>query len=401
MMAGWLSKKEKTMKGFQLFLLLLLLPFGGCQEEEVGPSSDCTVEDYSDHPRAGAYQSLMEEFTRKGLPGISMLIRDKDGTWAGAAGMADIDKGIPMRACHVSKVASITKLFIGTLSLQLVEDGFFTLDDPVNKWLPRRITDKVANANAVTMRNLLQHTSGIPDLIEDNAFYLAVLNDPSKYWEPEELLKYIYNDSPVFAPGEQVSYSNTNLLLAIMVIESATKRSHAELLHEYILDPLGLENSYYHWHDPLPPFTAQGYFDLYNNGTILNLSNFNTGSGNGYGGLYSTVFDLQVFLEALFREKTLLSPAGLQAMLTYTEREVDNDRAFGITVNKDFIDRAPDEFGLGHRGRDLAYTADAYYFPNQDITLAYLVNYGTDAKSELKPVFLEFRNSVVDLIMQK
>ncbi|MCO6479653.1 MAG: hypothetical protein J5I94_23660 [Phaeodactylibacter sp.] len=62
---------------------------------------------------------------------------------------------------------------------------------------------------------------------------------------------------------------------------------------------------------------------------------------------------------------------------------------------------APDEFGLGHRGRGLAYFADAYYFPNQDITLAYLVNYGADAKSELKPVFLEFRNKVVNLIMQK
>lgn len=389
------------MKGFKLYLLLLLLPFGGCQEDEVGPSSDCTVEDYSAHPRAGIYQALMEEYARKGLPGISMLIRDGHGTWAGAAGMADIEKGIAMRPCHVSKIASITKLFIGTLSLQLIEGGYFTLDDPLTKWLPDRITDKVANARQATVRDLLRHTSGIPDLIEDNAFYLAVLNGPSKYWKPEELLKYIYHDDPVFAPGELVSYSNTNLLLAIMVIESATKRAHAELLHERILDPLGLENSYYHWHDPLPPFTAQGYFDLYNNGTILNLSNFNTGSGNGYGGLYSTVFDLQVFLEALFRKKTLLSPESLQTMLTYTEREVDNDRAFGITVNKDFIDRVPDEYGLGHRGRDLAYTADAYYFPNQDITLAYLVNYGTDAKSGLKPVFLEFRAKVVDLIMEQ
>ncbi|HKK80193.1 MAG TPA: serine hydrolase domain-containing protein [Phaeodactylibacter sp.] len=253
----------------------------------------------------------------------------------------------------------------------------------------------------VSVRQLLQHSSGIPDLIQDNAFYLAVLNDPSKHWTPEALLQYVYHDDAEFAPGEKISYSNTNLLLAIMVIEEATGQDHSKLLHQYILDPLGLEDSYYHWHDPLPSFTAQGYFDLYNDGNILNLTNFNTGSGNGYGGLYSTVFDLQVYLEALFREKTLLSPSVLDRMLTYTEREEDNDRAFGITVNKDFLDRPADEFGLGHRGRDLAYTADAYYFPNQDVTLIYMVNYGTDAESDLRPTFMEFRAQMVDLIMQQ
>ncbi len=389
------------MKRLLPLLLLSFLLLTSCQKDEVGPTSDCTVEDYSAHPNDALYQIMLEDYTRKGLPGITMLVRDGNGTWAGAAGIADVDKNIPMRACHVSKVASITKLFIGTFSLQLAEEGYFSLDDPLDKWLSRRVIDKVANADKVTMRQLLQHTTGIPDLIEDNAFYLAVLNDPSKYWEPEELLQYVYNDKAVFAPGEKVSYSNTNLLLAIMVIEAATGQPHSKLLHQYILDPLGMEDSYYHWHDPLPPFTAQGYFDLYNEGSILNLSNFNAGSGNGYGGLYSTVFDLQIFLEALFREKTLLSPAALETMLTYTEREEGNDRAFGITVNKDFLDRPAEEFGLGHRGRDLAYTADAYYFPNQDITLVYLVNYGTDAESGLKDTFLEFRARIVGLIMQK
>ncbi|MCB0568237.1 MAG: beta-lactamase family protein [Phaeodactylibacter sp.] len=389
------------MKKRTLISILFLLPFWGCRDDVIGPTSECTVEDHSGHPNAAAYQNMIDTYTKAGLPGISMLVRDQYGTWAGAAGMADIERQIPMRACHVSKVASITKLFIGALSMKLVEEGYFELDDPLTKWLPKRITKKVANAGQATMEDLLRHTSGIPDVIEDNGFYLAVLNDPSKFWKPEELLEYIYNGPAVFPVRERVSYSNTNLLLAIMVIESATGRSHAELLREKILDPLGLQDSYYHWHEALPPFTAQGYYDLYNNGTILNLSNFNTGSGNGYGGLYSTVFDLQVFIEALFREKTLLQPESLETMLTYTEREYDNDRAFGITVNKDFIGRAPDEFGLGHRGRDLAYTADLYYFPNQDITIAYLVNYGTDANSGLKPVFLEFRNKMVDLIMEK
>jgi D-alanyl-D-alanine carboxypeptidase len=390
------------MKRFAICLgTLLLLALSACQEDVIGPTQACTTGDHSAHPQAAAYQKMLDDYTKAGLPGMAMLVRDRYGTWAGSAGMADLERGIAMQPCHVSKVASITKLFIGALSMKLVEEGRLNLDDRMDQWLPARITNKVANGHQVTMRDLLRHTTGIPDLIEDNGFYLAVLNNPGKNWQPEELLRYIYNEPALFPAGEKVSYSNTNLLLAVMVIEAATGESHAKLLREKILVPLGLRDSYYHWHEPLPPLTAQGYYDLYNNGTIVQMSNFNTGSGNGYGGLYSTVFDQQIFIEALFRDKTLLKPESLATMLDYTEREIDNDRAFGITVNKDFIDRAPDEFGLGHRGRDLAYTADLYYFPEKDITLAYLVNYGTDASSRLKPVFLEFRSRMVDLLMQE
>jgi D-alanyl-D-alanine carboxypeptidase len=390
------------MKRFAICLgILLLLALSACQEDVIGPTQACTTGDHSAHPQAAAYQKMLDDYTKAGLPGMAMLVRDRYGTWAGSAGMADLERGIAMQPCHVSKVASITKLFIGALSMKLVEEGRLNLDDRMDQWLPARITNKVANGHQVTMRDLLRHTTGIPDLIEDNGFYLAVLNNPGKNWQPEELLRYIYNEPALFPAGEKASYSNTNLLLAVMVIEAATGESHAKLLREKILAPLGLRDSYYHWHEPLPPLTAQGYYDLYNNGTIVQMSNFNTGSGNGYGGLYSTVFDQQTFIEALFRDKTLLKPESLATMLDYTEREIDNDRAFGITVNKDFIDRAPDEFGLGHRGRDLAYTADLYYFPEKDITLAYLVNYGTDASSRLKPVFLEFRSRMVDLLMQE
>ncbi|MCB0636979.1 MAG: beta-lactamase family protein, partial [Lewinella sp.] len=285
------------------------------------------------------------------------------------------------------------------LCMQLVEDGMLNLDDPLTKWLDGDMLAKIENADRATLRQVLNHTSGIADVIEDNNFYLAVLNDPGKFWHPDELLHFVYHDDPEFPLGESVGYSNTNLLLASMVIEAATGRSHAELLRERLLDPLGMEDTYYHWHESLPGQTAQGYFDLYNNGDILNLSNFNTGSGNGYGGMYSTVFDIAHFIDALFRDERILSPATMATMLTYTDEEPGNHRAFGITVNKDFLERSPLEFGLGHRGRDLAYTADAYYFPNQEVTMVYLINYGTDAESGLREVFLDYRTALVDLLM--
>ncbi len=383
-----------------LFLLLALVP--GCRKDEIKPTQQCLNPpgNYDSHPKAQDLQSLLDKYTHQGLPGISLLIRDGNGQWVGASGKADIDKGIEMQACHVSKIASVTKLYVGVLVMQLVEEGILNLDDPLTKWLPEKYTSKIKNANQSTLRQLLNHTSGIYDLIVDNSFYLSVLNDPAKFWKPDELLKFVYDKKANFPPGTDVEYSNTNLLLAAMIIEEATGFSHSRLMRARLIDPLGLNDTYYYWHDNLPPFVAQGYFDLYNNGTIANLSNYNTGSGNGYGGMYSTVFDMQVFIEALLRDQTILSEEALQEMITITSEKVAENIAFGVAIRKDFLDRASDEYALGHRGRDLAYSADLYYFPNQDITMAYLVNYGTDAESGLQQVFLDFRKDLVDLLMK-
>lgn len=376
----------------------LLLPFS-CKKAEIGHSENCTYTPGAVHPKAAIYQAVLDAHTAKGLPGISALVRDKDGVWVGASGKADISKNIDMSPCTVSKAASITKTFVATLALKLVEEGKFGLDDPLSKWLPEKVLSKLKNANISTVRQLLNHTTGIADVIEDEGFYLAVLNNPAKKWTPEVLLEFVYGDEPDFAPGGGVSYSNTNFLLLAMVINRATGQDHSQLLREKILVPLALEQSFYYWHDALPPTVAQGYFDLYNNQTLVNVTNFNTGSGNGYGGLYSNVFDLQAFIEALLRDKTLLSANTLDQMLTFGEPEGTTNKRLGLGIFKDFLERAPEEFAYGHRGRDLGYTGDMYWFPNQDITMTYLINYGTDAKSELRQSFYDFRKAMVDAIM--
>ena len=392
----------------KIFLTIICFALWGlmfsCKEDEIVPTQNCTVS-YADssalHPKAVLFQSIIDDYTKKGLPGISLLVRDGAGQWAGAAGMADIDKGIAMAPCHVSKVASVTKLFIGVLVMQQVDKGVLELDEPIAQWLTDDDIKDVENADQATLRQVLNHTSGIFDVITDNSFYLAVLNDPGKFWTPKELLKYVRNRPAEFPPGTDVEYSNTNLLYASMVLEAATGRSHAELMRENILDPLGMHDSYYHWHESLPDFVAQGYFDLYNDGSILNLSNLNTGSGNGYGGLYSTTYDMKTFIEALLIEKSLMSEAALEEMTTITTAGFSTDELYGVTIRKDFLDGAADAYGMGHRGRDLAYTADLFYFPNQDVTLAYLINYGTDAESGLRDFFYDFRVDIYEALMQE
>jgi D-alanyl-D-alanine carboxypeptidase len=390
------------MKKYILYFALAVLAFSysSC-EKEIGHSSDCTSTNSLNHPRSSEYQAILDQYTKNGLPGISALIRDKYGVWTGASGFSDISQEIPMRSCTVSKAASITKSFIGALTLKLAEEGKLNLDDPLSKWIDVKYLDPVKNARESTLRMCLNHTTGISDVISDNGFYLALLNNPDKKWKPEELLEFVYGDEPEYAPGTDASYSNTNFIYLAMAVETATGKDQGVVLREKILGPLGLNDTWYYWHDNLPPNTAQGYYDLHNNGTILNVTNYNTGSGNGYGGLYSTVFDLQTFIEALVREKRVLSQEYLDQMLTFTDSVETYSRANGLGIFRDFLERAPDEYAYGHRGLDLGYTADMYWFPEKDITMVYLVNYGTDAESGLKKQFRAFRNTMVDALMRE
>ncbi|MFL5728456.1 MAG: serine hydrolase domain-containing protein [Cytophagaceae bacterium] len=388
------------MKKQLLIVLMLSTSIFSCRKKEVGPTHACTpafADSSTTHPKKQRFQTILDKYTRLGLPGISVLMKDSSGTWAGASGKADIDKQINMEVCHVSKVASITKIFMGTLTMKLVEEGTFGLDDKISNWLDAATLKKVKNADQCSIRDLMGHTSGIYDVITDNGFYLAVLNNPAKKWKPEELLKFVEDKDPAFAFGTKASYSNTNFLLLSMVIDKASGRSHADLLKEKIIQPLGLNNTYYYYHDALPD-VAQGYFDLYNNGTIVNLSNYNTGSGNGYTGLYTCVYDMHRFLQALYVQKTILQQSSLDQMLTFNPT-VEFDRQLGLATQKDLFSYVSNEYGYGHRGRDLAYSADLFYFPIQDKSMAVIVNYGTDGNSALRQTFYDFRLELVDALL--
>ncbi|WP_262719628.1 serine hydrolase [Adhaeribacter rhizoryzae] len=127
------------------------------------------------------------------------------------------------------------------------------------------------------------------------------------------------------------------------------------------------------------------------------MSSYNTGTCNGLNGLYCNVFDLQKFIDALLRHKTLLSQSSINTMLTFDDL-IENRKYLGLGLFKDYIDGnfKENEFGYGHRGRDLGYSADMFYFPNQDVTITLLVNYGTNAESNLQDTFLDFRYEIAD-----
>jgi len=386
---------KKTFISLSIALVLF-----SCKKADVVPTVniECNpVYNSAAHPKNAVFSALISKYISLGLPGISVLVEDSNGVWVGSAGYADIKNNIPFTPCHISKGGSITKIFMGALFFKLQEEGKISLEDPVSQYISNDILSKIKYSGEMKVKNLLNHTTGIFDVITSSDFYLAVINNPNKQWEAEELLEYVYGVEP-YPLGQPYAarYSSTNTLLLSMCIEKATGQKHYTLLREKILDPLGLDNTYYQGRETIPDHAAQGYYDLHNNGTIVNVSNLITGSGNGYTGIFSNVFDYHRFIKALFVDKTVLTQASLDQMLTFVQEDDDYWTGFGAV--KKFVDKPA--YGIGHTGRDLGYVADLFYFPQRGITMAFCVNYGTDGDSFLKPVFLDFEQELVDKILQ-
>ena len=167
-----------------------------------------------DHPLHFRLQALLEEITASGVAGIMMSVYDEtQGRWSGTAGKADLANNIDLEPCQITRVGSTVKTFTAATLLLLQEEGKLDLDDPVTSYLNLDYLQGLANAERVTIRQLLQHATGIPNYIVNTRFQLASLNNLTKVWTKEELLAYARNLPPDFEPGTDLRYSNTNYIL--------------------------------------------------------------------------------------------------------------------------------------------------------------------------------------------
>lgn len=383
-------------------LIIFLFTIAGCQKVSIQPTVTC-VEDSSfpinqSHPKAEDIQSIMGKYIARGIPGMTVLINDEDGFWISSAGMADIENGIEMQPCHINKLGSVTKMMIGTLVWQLIQDGSLSIDDKISKHIPE-VADKIENGNDITLGMLLNHTSGIYDIARDLGYNLAVINDMTKSWTAEEILSYIEGKEATNLPGEELNYSNSNTMLISLIIEEVTGQQHGELLRTRIFNPLGMDNTvYYDYSDDFPlDYLAQGYLDLNNDGgSIQNISNLNPGSGNGFTGVYSTVTDMYKFINALLREKTLTTPDNLDFILNNTVGTTDGSwrSSFGAIHNeqRDIFDGSTPAYG--HAGGDIGYSANLSYYPHNNTIFAATFNYGTNLPSALGEELQELRKEL-------
>ncbi|GAA2394771.1 D-Ala-D-Ala carboxypeptidase [Catellatospora methionotrophica] len=173
------------------------------------------------------------------VPGaVVMITSPAKGDWAQTFGTAELDGNAPINVGDHFRIGSNTKTMTGTALLQLVQEGKIGLDDPVSKYRP-----EVPNGDNITIAQMLSMRSGLYNYSEDEQFNADLDSDPLRVWKPDELLAIAFAKPPYFAPGAGFHYSNTNLILAGLIVEQLTGHSLQDEFQQRIFGPLGLKQT--------------------------------------------------------------------------------------------------------------------------------------------------------------
>lgn len=396
------------MKRITISLFTTILVCFSCQKDKIEATVSCNNQSNitvnSAHPKAAAITSLLTKYKAKGIPGMTVLISDNDGEYVESQGFADIKEGIKLAPCHINKLGSVTKMMMGVLAWQLVEEGTLDISKKLSFYLPDHAAE-ITNGDQITVEMLLNHSSGLYDVAGNLNFNLAVINDFPKHWEAEEMFQLLKNQEATSAPGEEIHYSNSNTLLLGMVIEKITGQSQITLLQDKISTPLSLNNTYYYSFEETFPvnYLAQGYLDFNNDGnSIQNISHLNPGSGNGFTGVYSNVGDMLTFMNALYRDSTLLSTSSLET-ISASKRAFEDGDGYS-TVGAILIEKnawLPEGIeAYGHIGGDLGYAANLNYFPHNNTVFAATFNYGTNLPTAIGDEVQNLRKELFALMAE-
>ncbi|HDR7658934.1 TPA: beta-lactamase family protein [Bacillus wiedmannii] len=249
-----------------------------------------------------------------GFPGILAKTSEGGKTWSYAAGVANMSSKKPMKTDFRFRIGSVTKTFTATVVLQLAEENRLNLDDSIKKWLPGVIQGNGYDDKQITIRQLLNHTSGIAEYTRSKSFNLM---DTKKSYRAEELVKMGISMPPNFAPGKSWSYSNTGYVLLGILIETVTGNSYAEEIENRIIEPLELSNTFLPGNSSVIPGTkhARGYIQLDEASEPKDVTYYNPSMGSSAGDMISTADDLNKFFSYLLGGK-LLKEQQLKQMLT-------------------------------------------------------------------------------------
>jgi D-alanyl-D-alanine carboxypeptidase len=339
----------KTLLRLLMILPLLLMVVAVHAQSDVGDELQALIDDIADEDGSA----------------VSARITIGDETWAAAGGLVDVEGDESATPDSRFRLASMSKTFVAVTVMMLVEEGELSLDDYLSDWVDEAMLDELANAGEVTIYQLLTMTAGIPEYFNDE-FFEAIDDDPTHEWSPGEVLDFARFEDAYFEPGEGFEYVNTNYILLQLVIEEATGMDLHEVVREYILDPLELEDTYSQIHETLPDEFVHGYEDIEGDSELEDVTVFNDGAGLGDGALISTTADLTAFYQALFIEGELLEDDSVEEMID----AADDDTEYGIG-----LEVFDSDYGriIGHTGAVYGFTGAVYYVEDLDaiVTILY------------------------------
>lgn len=333
-------------------------------------------------------KSLQQQLDRlvaqdDGPPGVIALLTRAGRTQVYTAGVGDIATGRPPRPDDHMRIASIAKAFSGAVALQLVDQGRLSLDDTIGELLP----DQPAAWHTVTLRQLLQHTSGLPDFSAAPGFLEIIGADPRHVFDPRKLLDFVAGEPLLFRPGSLYEYSNSDNIAVALMAEAVTDRRYEDLLRDLVYRPLGLRRTslplgyrlprpYLHGYDVLPPAEPEDISEALGTSGIW-----------ASGGIVSTPKDLGAFIRA-YGGPALLSEKTRKEQLAFRPGDSSEPAGPGTNAAGLAIFQYTTRCGVlyGHSGNFPGYTQLAATTPDGTRSLTFSIN--TQTSKGNKPALL-------------
>jgi len=281
---------KKTQLPLVSFLLFAVLLFVSCDKETPIDSNQLLIEQMK-----AATDSVI--LTTR-VPGIVALVVDhkKGIDWLYTSGKSDIANNLPMSGSYVFRIGSHTKTMTTTVLLQLVDEGKIALNDKLSKYYPA-----YPQADKITISMLLSMKSGIFNYSEDlPAFHQSMVTNPTRVWQPQELIDLGFSHDFYFEPGTNFHYSNTNTFIIGQLIEKLTGNSLETEINERLIKPLQLANTRFLTSGLILPGThGRGYEISEENSYSDVTEHYDISWGWAAGSAYSTPRELQKYIETL------------------------------------------------------------------------------------------------------
>lgn len=384
-----------------IIALLMLAMFKGSTQKVNAPelcTTDVTLN--KNYSKASALQSIMDSAAIKGIPGISLaLYSETEGWWAGSAGYSKLETKTPMNICNLQYLQSVSKTYMAVAILQLHEEGKIELDAVMTKYLPEKHTRFIKNANKITVRMLLNHTSGVAEYNSHPKYTSYVILNPLKVFPVENTLEFLKDEAPQFIPGSHYRYTNTNFLLLAMMADVITG-DHSLYIRQKILHPLKMNHSYYNPQKTNTnyPGLTDSYWDVLGEGRPANISPMqqaNVAPLKGDDGVISTTTDAIKFLKGLMEGK-LLQESSMKLMMQW----VNNDSGkptYGLGLIHFDLEGI---IGYGHGGGGLGAGCLLIYVPSKKVYIFLAVNIGVLFDGPVTRSVDEMKNKILTLLLQ-
>jgi uncharacterized protein (TIGR02145 family) len=305
--------------------------------------------------------------------GVSATVIMPDGeVWNGTSG---VSHGTTLITADMLFAAgSIGKIFTGATILKLAEEGELTLEDPLYKWLP--VYPYIDST--VTIRQLLNHTSGLYNYVDNDDYWEAIFDEPSKVWTPEEIILE-FNSESLFPKATDWHYSQTGYNLLRMIIKKITGSEISTVNRARFWIPLGLTNTFTSMGEALTANIAHGWWDLDDDGAYDDFFSWpRTAFSSGIAGeVWSTSEDLAKWARALFHDKSVLNQASLDQMLTF-HSPCTGEEFFSAGYGLGVVNFNPQLFNgldaIGHSGNAPGYAAASIYLPEYEVCIGLVDN---------------------------